>query len=101
MQELNKIQTEAAKIVTGVTKLVSLHALFDEVNWEPLAARRMKHILLLVYKMFKQSLSSISFFAYSPNVNTLSQNNPRNAQNIQTIDSRTTQYFNSFSPPPH
>ena len=38
--------------MTGATKLVSLHALFDEVNWEPLEARRMKHRLLLLYKMF-------------------------------------------------
>ena len=43
-QELDKIQTEAARIVTGATKLVSLHALFDEVNWEPLEARRMKRM---------------------------------------------------------
>ena len=34
-QELGKIQRKAARIVTGATKLVSLHALFDEVNWEP------------------------------------------------------------------
>ena len=31
-QELDKIQTEAARSVTGATKLVSLHALFDDVN---------------------------------------------------------------------
>ena len=51
-QELDQIQTEAARIVTGATKLVSLHALFDEVNWEPLEARCMKHRHLLLYKMF-------------------------------------------------
>ena len=52
-QELDKIQTEADRIVTGATKLVSLHALFEEVNWEPLEARRMKSNLLLFYKMIK------------------------------------------------
>ena len=51
-QELDNIQTQAARIVTGATKLVSLHELFYEVNWEPLEARRMIHRILLLYKMF-------------------------------------------------
>ena len=33
-----------------------------------------------------------------PTVNNISRYNLRNAQHIQTIDSRTTQYFNSFLP---
>ena len=33
-----------------------------------------------------------------PTINTLPQYNLRNAQNIQTVNSRTTQYFNSFLP---
>ena len=32
--ELDKIQSEAARIVSGATKLVSLHALYEEVEWE-------------------------------------------------------------------
>ena len=63
-QELNKVQTEIARIVTGATTLVSLHALF-EVNWKPLEARRMKHIPLLLYKIFN-NLSRIFFFANLP-----------------------------------
>ena len=31
--KLDKIQSEAARIVSGATKLVSLHALYDEVGW--------------------------------------------------------------------
>ena len=33
-----------------------------------------------------------------PTVNTLSQYNLRNAQNIQTVNFRTAQYYNSFLP---
>ena len=33
-----------------------------------------------------------------PTVNTISQCNLRNAQNIETVNSRTTQYYNSFLP---
>ena len=48
-QELDKIHTEAARIVTGATKLVSLYSLYEEVNWEPLETRHRKQRLLLLY----------------------------------------------------
>ena len=58
----------------------------------------MKHRLLLLYKKFNnlspEHLSSL----VSPAVNNLSRYNLRNAQSIQTIESRTTQYFNSVLP---
>ena len=47
-KQLDKIQTEAARIATGATKLVSLHAFFDEVNWEPLEAHE-EHTLTSFY----------------------------------------------------
>ena len=99
-QELNKIQTEAARIVTGATKLVSLHAFFDEVKWEPLEAWRMKHRLLLLYKMFNNLSPEYLSSLIPPTVSNISRYNLCNAQNIQTIDSRTTQYFDSFLPSP-
>ena len=34
--ELEKIQNEAARIATGATKLVSLNALYNEIQWENL-----------------------------------------------------------------
>ena len=49
--ELEKIQNEAARIVTGATKLVSLQSLYIDTGWENLAARREKHKLTLYYKM--------------------------------------------------
>ena len=77
---------------------MSLHALYEEINWDPLETKGKKHRLLLLYKMFNNfSLEYLSSLI-SPTVNTLSQYNLHNAQNIQTLDSRTTQYFNSFLP---
>ena len=49
--ELEKIQNEAARIVTGATKLASLHSLYADTGWESLASRREKHKLILYYKM--------------------------------------------------
>ena len=49
--ELEKIQHEAARIVSGGTKLVSIDKLLKEVGWDTLSCRRKKHKLILFYKM--------------------------------------------------
>ena len=40
--ELDKIQNEAARIVTGATKLASIDSLHTETGWETLGSRRKK-----------------------------------------------------------
>ena len=85
--ELEKIQTEAARIETGSTKLVSVQKLYEKVCWERLETRRWKHKLVLFHKMYynvtPQYLSSL--------VPTLVQNdshyNLRNADKLQTVQS--------------
>ena len=49
--ELEKIQIEAARIVTGATKLVSHDNLYRETCLETLNPRRKQHKLTLYYKM--------------------------------------------------
>ena len=49
--ELEKIQLEAVRIVTGATKLISIDSLYTETSLETLASRRNKHKLQLFYKM--------------------------------------------------
>ena len=49
--ELEKIQNEAARIVTGATKLASIQSLLSDTGWESLISRREKHKLVLFYKM--------------------------------------------------
>ena len=49
--ELEKIQTEAARIAAGATKLISLSNLYKEIFWETLQQRRHNHKLILFYKM--------------------------------------------------
>ena len=48
---LEKIQLEAARIVTGATKLVSSEVLYNETGWESIETRRSKHKICLFYKM--------------------------------------------------
>ena len=49
--ELEKIQKEAARIVTGATKLASIQSLLSDTGWESLTSRTEKHKLVLFYKM--------------------------------------------------
>ena len=49
--EVEKIQLEAARIVTGTTKLVSIDNLYSETGWETLKSRKQQHKLILFYKM--------------------------------------------------
>lgn len=97
-QELDKIQNEAARIVTGTTKLISIQALYDETKWETLESRRKKHKLILFYKMFHNIAPTYLSSLVPSTINSLSNYNLRNANDTQTIDSRTSQYFNSFLP---
>ena len=96
--ELEKIQNEAARIVTGATKLVSINALLTETHWETLSSRRTKHKLILFYKM-KNNLCPPYLASLVPNnVGDASRYNLRNVQHSQTVHAYTQLYFNSFLP---
>ena len=49
--KLESVQAEAARVVTGGTRLVSLSKLYAETGWEYLEDRREKHRLTYFYKM--------------------------------------------------
>ena len=48
-QDIEKIQIEAARIVTGTTKLVSINSLYEETGWETLETRRKNYKLTLFF----------------------------------------------------
>ena len=52
VDELEKIQNEAARIVTGATRLVSINLLHCETGWDSLASRRNKHKIIMFHKMY-------------------------------------------------
>jgi hypothetical protein len=49
--KLEHVQVEAALIVTGCTRLVSLSNLYIETGWKKLKDRREKHSTIHFYKM--------------------------------------------------
>ena len=48
---IDKLQNEAARIVTGLTRSVSLESLYRECGWETLSARRKNSKLCFMYKV--------------------------------------------------
>ena len=96
--ELDKIQNEAARIVTGATKLVSLQQLNNDIGWESLETRRVKHKLILFYKMVNH-LSPTYLSSLVPPMNSeVSNYSLRNADDFQVPLSRTSLYSTSFLP---
>ena len=96
--ELEKIQYEAARIITGCTRLVSIQNLLTESGLLLLKERRKNHKLTLFYKMANnltpQFLSSLV-------PNTVAQTNPYNLRNndtLVTIAAKTSLYASSFLP---
>ena len=97
-QDIEKIQIEAARIVTGTTKLVSIHSLFEETVWEALEPRRKNHKLTLFFKI-ANGLFPLYISDLMPiTVNNSSNYNLRNSNNIHLVNGRTSLYYNSFLP---
>ena len=96
--ELEKIQNEAARIVTGATKLVSINSLSRETGWESLAQCREKHKMELFYKMQNDLSPDYLSVLVPPTVGSTSTYQLRNAPNAQLIHANTQLYYNSFLP---
>ena len=100
VNELEKIQHEAARIVTGCTKLVSIHSLLQETGWETLAYRREQHKLLLFFKMQNGFSPDYLSSLVPPTVGSTIHYNLRNDSDLHIglVHANTQQYYNSFLP---
>ena len=96
--DLEKIQNEAARIVTGATKLVSIESLLSETGWETLAKRRKKHKLILFYKMQNDLTPNYLHSLVPATVGSASSYPLRNANNLQTVRANSQLYYYSFLP---
>jgi hypothetical protein len=96
--ELDKIQDEAARIVTGSSKLVSLNNLYKETGWESLETRRNNHKLALFYKMYHGYAPPYLSSLVPSLVGDESSYPLRNADNVRNISCRTKLFSESFLP---
>ncbi|MCG7879605.1 MAG: reverse transcriptase family protein, partial [Candidatus Thiodiazotropha endolucinida] len=96
--QLETIHNEAARIVTGATKLCSIQKLLSDLGWETLQERRTKHKLVILYKIFNGLTPDYLSDILPPLVRDANPYNLRNANNIQSMRTRTNLFFNSFFP---
>ena len=94
--ELDMIQNEAARIVTGATRLVSLDKLYNDLCWESLSTRRLNHKLVFIYKI-RNGMSPAYLSSILPLRHT-DRYNFRNSLDIPPIHCRTSFYLNSLIP---
>lgn len=97
-EKLEKIQLEAARIVTGLTKFASKEALYFETGWEILADRRKNRKLIIFYKMHNHLCPSYLYDCLPPLVSNLSQYELRNQDNYNIPRTRLRVSTNSFIP---
>ena len=92
---MDKIQLEAARIVTDTTKLVSSLSLYRELGWESLEPRRRKHKLILFYKMIN-GLGPAHLDQLIPSQVSHASYNLQNFEDYLTVRTNTQLYYNSF-----
>jgi len=55
--DIESVQNEAARIVTGATKYCNVNSMLAELKWDSLKDRRRKHKRITLYKMNQQTRS--------------------------------------------
>jgi hypothetical protein len=95
---LERIQHEAARIVTGLTRSTSIRKLYNELVWLSLENRRLYQKLVIAYKV-KQSLTPDFLNNLFPDtVGLRTPYNLRNNNNYSVLNARTQLFRNSFIP---
>ena len=98
-EELEKIQTEALRIITGATRLVSIQNLYNESSFESLKSRRRQHKLVHFFKM-KNCPSTPSYLSnlITEPVGTVANYGLRNFDHIRNVTKNTNHFALSFLP---
>ena len=96
--QLESIHNEAGRIVSGATKLCRIEKLLREFGWETLQKRRIKHKLVIFYKIVNGLTPDYLSDLVPPLVGDSHPYSLRNANDIQSIRARTNLFFNSFFP---
>ena len=98
IKELEKIQIEAGRIVSGTTKLVAIDKLYRELGWLKLSERRKLHKLFLFYKMQNGLAPDYLVDLVPPRVGNETPYSLRNADNYQQVhaNSRLTSFKYKF-----
>jgi hypothetical protein len=98
LKVLDKVQKEAAKLVSGATARCSTEELHTELAWEPLAKRRKLHRASMMHKV-ENGLAPPYLQDLMPNhVQARTRYNLRNTEDLDVPRARLSAYSNSFFP---
>ncbi|MEW8544385.1 MAG: reverse transcriptase family protein [Candidatus Thiodiazotropha sp.] len=97
-KQLDAIHIEAARIITGATKLCSINKLFIDIGWDSLQNRRNKHKLVIFYKIMNGLAPDYLSDCVPPLVQDTTTYNLRNSNDIQSLHANTNLFYNSFFP---
>ena len=81
-ESLQKLQNEAARIVTELTKSVTLERLYQECGWQSLQERRTNQKMKFMYKAVNGLVPSYISDLIPPTVSNVSRYELRNSNNI-------------------
>ncbi|PJE78229.1 hypothetical protein CI610_02839 [invertebrate metagenome] len=95
---LENLQLEAARIVTGGTKLTSRVKLYLETGWLPLEQRRKHHKIIHFHKMVHGLLPQYLQEILPRRNNSIHDHNTRVGNNFRPPPCRTSLYMKSFLP---
>ena len=97
-KQLDAIHIEAARTITGATKLCSISLLLSDLGWESLQGRRNKHKLIIFYKIIHGLTPTYLTDILPPLIQETINYNLRSANDFRTLHANTNLYFNSFFP---
>ena len=96
--KLDKLQYEAARLVTGLTRSVSIVKLNNEIGWLSLRDRRKLQKYIIMYKVNNGITPDYLSSLYPPLIENATPYNLRNSNNYVTIPRRLEIFSNSFIP---
>lgn len=96
--KLEAVHIEAARVITGATKLCSIEKLLADLGWESLQDRRNKHKLVIFYKIVNHIAPNYLSDLVPPLTHETNRYNLRNANDIRNFHANTNLYYNSFFP---
>ena len=95
---LEKVQLEAAGIVTGLPSFASINSIYIETGWEKLKTRREVRKLVLFYKIVNGQVLDYLIELVPPTVADTNNYNLRNRLNISQPSYRVSTYQQSYFP---
>ena len=95
---LEKLQLEAARIVTGLTMYANISSIYDECGWEKLSVRREQRKLSLFYKIVNGDAPEYLSDILPNTVDQTNNYNLRTGRNFTLPSARLSIYQSSYFP---